>query len=109
MTCLELHERAKGMPMAEHVTGGHVPDVPDGRKTITVPGPVDEAFRIFGERLMQRIPAGHSFLNAPQSMAMEPRAGGWFYERGRDGAEITRGTIVEWSPPHRLAAAWGGG
>src|SRR3984957_15593210 len=106
MTCLELHDRAKGMPMAEHVTGGHVPDVPEGRKTITVPVPGDEAFRIFVERAIEWMPAGRSFLNAPQSMAMEPRAGGRFSERGRDGAEITRGTIVEWSPPHRLAVTW---
>jgi uncharacterized protein YndB with AHSA1/START domain len=81
-------------------------DRPDVRKTITVPAPVDEAFRIFVERPIEWIPAEHSFLKDPQSMAMEPRAGGRFYERGRDGEEITRGTILEWSPLRRPAVTW---
>jgi len=83
-----------------------VPDVPDVQKTITVPAPVDEAFRIFVERPIEWIPDGHSFLKDPQFMTMEPRAGGRFYERGPDGTEITRGTILEWSPPAHLAVTW---
>jgi uncharacterized protein YndB with AHSA1/START domain len=52
------------------------------------------------------VPPEHTFIRNPQSVIMEPWAGGRFYERGADGAEITRGTIVEWAPPGRLAVTW---
>jgi uncharacterized protein YndB with AHSA1/START domain len=81
-------------------------EVPDVRKSIRVPAPVGEAFRIFTERPIEWLPAAHTFIKDPQSITMEPRPGGRYYERGADGAEITRGTIIDWAPPRRLVVTW---
>ena len=78
----------------------------DPRKSVTVPVPAAEAFRIYTEYPAEWLPSEHTFIPNPRSIAMEQRTGGRFYERGEDGAEITRGTIVEWAPPHRLAVTW---
>ena len=78
----------------------------DVRKSVTVPVPAAEAFRIYSERPAEWLPAEHTFIRNPQSISMESWTGGRFYERGADGAEVTRGTIVEWAPPGRLAVTW---
>jgi uncharacterized protein YndB with AHSA1/START domain len=78
----------------------------DPRVSVTVPVPPAEAFRIYTERPAEWLPPEHTFIPNPQSVTMEPWAGGRFYERGSDGAEVTRGTIVEWAPPGRLAVTW---
>jgi deoxynogalonate / 12-deoxyaklanonic acid monooxygenase len=78
----------------------------DVRRSVTVPAGAAEAFRIYTERPGDWLPAEHTFLADPQAIVMEPWAGGRFYERGGDGTEVTRGTIVEWAPPRRLALTW---
>jgi len=81
-------------------------DVPDVRKSVRVAAPAGVAFRVFTQRPIEWLPAGHTFIKNPQSITMEPRVGGRFYERGADGAEITRGTVEEWAPPGRLVVTW---
>lgn len=78
----------------------------DPRRSVTVPVPPAEAFRIYTQWPAKWLPPEHMFIRDPQSITMEPWAGGRFYERGTDGTEITRGTIVEWAPPGRLAVTW---
>jgi uncharacterized protein YndB with AHSA1/START domain len=81
-------------------------DVPDVSKSVIVPVPAGEAFRLLTEQPGQWLPPAHTFLKDPVLIAMEPMTGGRFYERGADGAEITRGTILDWAPPRRLVVTW---
>jgi uncharacterized protein YndB with AHSA1/START domain len=78
----------------------------DITRSVTVPVAVDEAFRLFTEQPGQWLPPAHTFIRDPVLIAMEPWAGGRFYERGADGTEITRGTILDWAPPARLVVTW---
>jgi uncharacterized protein YndB with AHSA1/START domain len=81
-------------------------DVPDVSRSVTVDIGVDEAFRIFVDRPIEWLPTGHTFIKEPRSITIEPRVGGLFVERGADGTQVVRGTVVEWSAPTRLVMTW---
>jgi uncharacterized protein YndB with AHSA1/START domain len=76
------------------------------RVSVIVPASADEAFRIYTERQLEWQPPGHLTVQDPESVTMEPRVGGRFYERGADGTEAVRGTVTEWQPPRRVAVTW---
>jgi uncharacterized protein YndB with AHSA1/START domain len=78
----------------------------DPRISVIVPVPPAEAFRIYTEWPAEWLPPEHTFIRDPESITMEPRAGGRFCERGADGTEAIRGTILEWAPPGRLTVTW---
>jgi len=82
---------------------------PVASKVITLTTSVEEAFRIYTELPMEWVPPTHRFTKETTSMTVEPQVGGRFYERNADGSEMTRGTILEWDPPTRLAMTWRGG
>lgn len=90
--------------MSEPLNSGA--EVPDVRRSITVPATPQVAFRVYTEHPAEWLPAAHTFLTDPQSIIMEPWVGGRFYEHGADGTEAVRGTITEWLPPGRLAVTW---
>jgi uncharacterized protein YndB with AHSA1/START domain len=80
--------------------------ITDVRKTVSVPVSVEQAFTIFVQEPMGWWPEHHVFVTDRQSITIEPRAGGRYYERGADGTEVTWGTIVEWTPNRRIVMTW---
>src|ERR1700733_4303750 len=92
-------ERGEKAPAADRGEGDGPTAAADPRKSVTVPVAAAEAFRIYTECPAEWLPAEHTFIPNPQSITVEPRAGGRFYERGAGGAEITRGTSEERAAP----------
>jgi hypothetical protein len=78
------------------------------RRAVTVERPLEDAFRVFTEGLGGWWPvATHSIAkDAVESVVMESRAGGRFYERTADGAENDWGRMLVWEPPRRVAFEW---
>lgn len=82
------------------------PPVPDVARTVSVDAPVEEAFGTFVGRPLEWWPLAHVFVADRRELTIEPRAGGRYYERGADGAEVDWGTVVQWRPPYRLVLTW---
>lgn len=81
--------------------------IPPVVKSVVVPVSAPEAFAVFAERPMQWWPESHVLVKAPrESIVIEPRAGGRFYERASDGTVCDWGRIVAWEPPHRIVLTW---
>ncbi|HZU56463.1 MAG TPA: SRPBCC domain-containing protein [Actinocrinis sp.] len=80
--------------------------VPDVRKKVTVEVPAERAFAVFAEYPLEWFPEAHVFVKDRVFLAIEPRVGGRYYERGADGTEIAWGTVLEWDPPRRIVLTW---
>jgi uncharacterized protein YndB with AHSA1/START domain len=78
------------------------------RKTITVARPPDVAFRVYTEGVATWWPARtHSVgKDRVETVVLEGRVGGRFYERLDDGTEHDWGEITTWDPPERLGMTW---
>jgi uncharacterized protein YndB with AHSA1/START domain len=78
------------------------------RKTISVARPPEVAFRVYTEGVASWWPArthsiGHERV---ETVVLEGRVGGRFYERLDDGTEHDWGEITTWDPPERLGMTW---
>lgn len=77
------------------------------RREVTVDTSVEEAFRAFTERLEVWWPPSFTFGGeAFEAAAVEPKEGGRWFERGRDGREVDWGEVRAWDPPQRVVLSW---
>lgn len=77
------------------------------RKSVRVAVPPQKAFDVFTAGMHKWWLAEHSILKVPrESVVVEPRSGGRWYETGIDGSECEWGRVVAWEPPGRLLLTW---
>ncbi len=77
------------------------------RKNVRVAVPIEHAFSVFVEQMETWWPAEHHIGAKPfQSIIVEPRKGGRWYERDAEGNDCTWGHILAWEPPHRVTFSW---
>jgi uncharacterized protein YndB with AHSA1/START domain len=77
------------------------------RKSVTVPTSQARAFEIFTKEFDSWwYPAHHIAPEPYESVTIEPRVGGRWFERAANGNECDWGRVIEWDPPARVVLAW---
>jgi len=77
------------------------------RKSIRVRVPIERAFSVFVEQMEVWWPAAHHIGENPfQSIFVEPRVGGRWYERDAGGKECDWGQVRAWDPPRMVTFSW---
>ena len=77
-------------------------------RTVTVNVPQTHAFSVFTDGIAKWWPfQSHKVgKQAAETVIMEPRASGRWFERAADGTECMWGHVLAWDPPQRLLLAW---
>ena len=76
-------------------------------KTLTVKASPERAFAAFTANMSAWWPKGHTIGAQPfETVVLEPRVGGRWFERAADGAETNWGKVLAWDPPRGLTLAW---
>jgi uncharacterized protein YndB with AHSA1/START domain len=76
-------------------------------KDVTVRVEPGKAFDVFVSRIGTWWPRSHSLSKAGQAdVTIQSRAGGRWYETGKDGAECDWGHVIVWEPGKRLLLSW---
>jgi uncharacterized protein YndB with AHSA1/START domain len=78
------------------------------QKSVLVAVPAERAFTVFAQEMHTWWPLRTHAVDTkdPDTVILEGREGGRFFERTAAGEEHLWGTVVTWEPPHRLGYTW---
>ena len=77
------------------------------RKSVRVQASVERSFSVFVEQMETWWPATHHIGDTPfETIFVEPRVGGRWYERNAKGEQCDWGTVLAWDPPHLVRFSW---
>jgi Activator of Hsp90 ATPase homolog 1-like protein len=77
------------------------------RKSIRVQASIERAFSVFVEQMEMWWPAEHHIGEKPfESIIVEPRVGGRWYERDAEGKDCLWGWVRAWDPPRLVTFSW---
>jgi hypothetical protein len=77
------------------------------RREVVVPTTQQRAFEVFTQQITGWWPAHHHIGSAAiEEIIIEPREGGRWYTRHRDGTQTSTGFVSTWEPYDRLALTW---
>jgi uncharacterized protein YndB with AHSA1/START domain len=77
------------------------------RAEVTVDASPERAFAVFVDRFDSWWPRSHTIAAAEmEQAAIEPHAGGRFFERGIDGSETVWGEVLHYDPPAGITLSW---
>jgi hypothetical protein len=76
-------------------------------KSVRVKAPIERAFSVFVEQMETWWPATHHIGSTPlETIFIEPRVAGRWYERNTKGEVCDWGTVLAWDPPHAVRLSW---
>jgi uncharacterized protein YndB with AHSA1/START domain len=76
------------------------------RQSVTVAVPVEQAFAAFAD-LARWWPREYTWAaDTLEDIGIDPREGGFCFERGPHGFTCHWGRVLTWDPPARLVLAW---
>jgi uncharacterized protein YndB with AHSA1/START domain len=77
------------------------------RRTVTVKAGQARAFEVFTANIGRWWPRSHHIGQAElDTITIEGREGGRWFERGVDGTECDIGRVLTWQPPSRVVLGW---